>query len=298
LPDLEGVRIALLGGDEREVILARTLLRSGAVLVLAGYPELPGLERALRVEGAAPAVRGADVVVAPMSNTDAGGVITRTPDPSARLVLDDEVFAAMKPGAPLLIGVAKPRLRQLAQKYGTRLVEVAEVDEVAILNSIPTAEGAILRAMQELPYTLHGTRALILGFGRCGVTLARMLSGIGAKVRVVARERGQLARAFEMGLETSYLDELGEVIGEAGAVFNTIPALVLTRPVLERLPRDAVVVDIASAPGGTDFAVCCELGIKAFLELGIPGRVAPWTAGEVLAKTVPRLIRELLDEGA
>lgn len=296
--DLEGVRIALLGGDEREVILARALLRLGATLTLAGYPELPGLEGAERTASAAAAVRGADVVIAPMSNTDAEGVIVRRPDPTVRLVLDEEVFEAMKPGAPLFIGVAKPRVQRLAQRYGTPLVEVAEVDEVAILNSIPTAEGAIQRAMQELPYTLHGTRTLLLGFGRCGMTLARMLQGIGAKVRVVARDRGQLARAFEMGLETSDLDELEEEAADAGAVFNTIPALVLTRRVLERLPKEAVVVDIASAPGGTDFAACAELGIKAFLELGIPGKVAPRTAGEVLAKTMPRLIKEALEKEA
>lgn len=296
--DLAGVRIALLGGDRREVILGRALLRMGATLVLAGYPELSELEGAIRAESAVAAVRGADVVIAPMSNTDAQGVIVQHLDPGARLVLDEQLFAAMERSAPLFIGVAKPRIQRLAQEFGIRLIEVAEVDEVAILNSIPTAEGAILRAMQELPYTLHGTRALLLGFGRCGLTLARMLQGIGARVRVVARDRGQLARAFEMGLDTCDLDELEEAVGDAGVVFNTIPSLVLTRRTLERLPRSAVVVDIASAPGGTDFAACAELGVKAFLDLGIPGRVAPETAGEVLARTVPRLIKGVLDERA
>jgi len=298
LSDLGGIRVAVLGGDQRELILVSALIERGAEVTVAGYPPLPQIARARRVEGVVEAVRDADAVIAPMSNTDERGEIRARLDPSARLVLDEAAFRAMGPGKTLYIGVAKPMIARLATRFKVRLVQTAELDELAILNSIPTAEGAIQRAMQELPVTLHGSPVVVVGFGRCGMTLARMLAGIGARVRVVARERGQLARAFEMGLDTSDLEELGEVIAEAGAVFNTIPALVLTRRVLERLPRDAVVVDIASAPGGTDFAACADLGIKAFLELGIPGKVAPWTAGEVLAKTVPRLIKELLDQGA
>src|SRR5690606_38022728 len=152
------------------------------------------------------------------------------------------------------------------------------LDEVAVLNSIPTAEGAIQRAMEELPVTLHGNRTLVVGFGRCGLTLARMLHGIGSKVTVAARGEGQRARAYEMGIETVPLHALEEVVGEAVAVFNTVPARVLTRRVLQRMSPEVVVIDVASAPGGTDFDAAEELGIKAFLDLGIPGRVAPKTA--------------------
>src|SRR5690606_27184761 len=117
-------------------------------------------------------------------------------------------------------------------------------------------------------------------------------SGIGAKVRVVARDRAQLARAFEMGLETGSLSELKALVRDATVVFNTVPAPVLGREELAAMPRSAIVVDIASAPGGTDFAAAAELGIKAFLELGIPGKVAPRTAGEILARVVPEMILE------
>src|SRR5690606_25932619 len=125
--------------------------------------------------------------------------------------------------------------------------------EVAILNSIPTAEGAIFRAMQELPVTIHGSRTVVVGYGRCGITLARMLQGIGARVRVVAREGGQLARAHEAGLQVDRLEALGAAVEDARIVFNTVPARVITRETLKRMRKDAVVIDIASAPGGTDF---------------------------------------------
>lgn len=37
-----------------------------------------------------------------------------------------------------------------------------------VANAVPTAEGAVQVAMEELPFTLHSARVLILGFGRVG----------------------------------------------------------------------------------------------------------------------------------
>jgi len=88
-------------------------------------------------------VRDADAVIAPMSNTDERGEIRARLDPSARLVLDEAAFRAMGPGKTLYIGVAKPMIARLATRFKVRLVQTAELDELAILNSIPTAEGAI-----------------------------------------------------------------------------------------------------------------------------------------------------------
>ena len=199
-------------------------------------------------------------------------------------------FAAIGPGKTLYIGVAKPVVAALASRHKVRLVETAELDEIAILNSIPTAEGAIQRAMEQLPVTLHGSRVVVVGYGRCGVTLARMLGGIGARVRVVTRAAAQRARAYEMGFEAEGLERLPQSVADARAIFNTVPALLLTRTVLEAMRKDAVIIDVAQAPGGTDFEAAAELGIKAFLDLGIPGKVAPETAGEILARVIPDLI--------
>jgi dipicolinate synthase subunit A len=288
---LEGKTIALLGGDEREVILAQALLDQGARLLLVGYDERPRLAQAIHCDLLS-AVQQADTAVAPMSNTDAEGRIKATLDPTAELWLDDAVFAALA-GKTLFIGMAKPLVQELAGRHDVRIVETAEIDEIAVLNSIPTAEGAILRAMTELPTTVHGSSSLVVGFGRCGITLARMLHGLGARVVVAARNRAQLARAYEMGLAAIHLDDISQAVQEVDVVYNTVPALVLTEEVIEALPQRAIIVDIASAPGGTDFVAARRKRIKAFLDLGIPGKVAPQTAGEILARTMPRLIADL-----
>ena len=64
---------------------------------------------------------------------------------------------------------------------------------MTVLNAIPTAEGAIQIAMEEMPVTIHGSKAFVLGFGRVGETLAKMLNGIGAKTYVAARKHSDFA---------------------------------------------------------------------------------------------------------
>lgn len=285
---LDGITVALLGGDSREVILAEAMAREGARLILVGH--IPSQQPAATHCDLLQAVTAADAVVAPMTNTDEAGQIKAVPDGSD-LILDETVFARMA-GKVLFIGLAKPVIQLLASRFGVRVVETAENDEIAILNSIPTAEGAIARAMAELPITIHGSRSVVVGFGRCGMTLARMLHALGAQVTVAARNPAQLARAWEMGLHAMHLEELSEAAATADVVYNTVPMLVITAEVVAAMRPEALIVDIASAPGGTDFAAAQSRGIKAFLDLGIPGKVAPRTAGEILARTIPRLIAD------
>ena len=158
------------------------------------------------------------------------------------------------------------------------------------MNSIPSAEGAIQIAMEELPITIHGSSSYILGFGRVAATLARMLQGLGSKVTVVARNSAQLARAEEMGCRVLSFDHLIAGIGEAQVIYNTVPAMVLTAEVLAAVDRQCLIVDLANQPGGTDFPAAEKLGIKALLAPGLPGKVAPRTAGMILAKVIPPLI--------
>lgn len=76
----------------------------------------------------------------------------------------------------------------LAIKNHVNVIDILKKEELAVLNSIPTAEGAIEVAMKNSEITLHNSRVLILGFGRIGKVLAKMLHGIGAKVYVEARK--------------------------------------------------------------------------------------------------------------
>ena len=93
-----------------------------------------------------------------------------------------------------------------------------------------------------------------------------------------------------MGLKVIHFAELKEKIQEAEFIFNTVPHMILDKYMLDQMSKEAVIIDIASSPGGTDFAYAESLRIKALLAPGLPGKVAPKTAGKILAQVYPQLI--------
>lgn len=63
-------------------------------------------------------------------------------------------------------------------------------------------------------------------------------------------------------------------------------------PRLAALRPGSLIVDLASRPGGTDFAAARRLGLTAFHALSLPAACAPETAGEFVAQTVCEILRE------
>ena len=162
-----------------------------------------------------------------------------------------------------------------------------------IANAVPTAEGAIQIAMEELPVTIHGARVLVIGYGRVGRMTAQRFQALGARVSVAARKYADLAWAESLGLgveQTGHL--LGWLCGY-DLVINTVPARVLGKPELRDLKPDCLVIDLASKPGGVDFEAAARLGIRVVWALSLPGKTAPVTAGESMKHTIYNMLSEL-----
>ncbi len=285
--------IAVIGGDRRESAAAAYFLEKGAAVRVFGPPWDEDLAGAVRAESLAQAVAGAQVVVGPVRGLDADNRLYGPPTVPG-LWLTDRVLENVAPGALFFIGFANNWLRERAAQRGFQLVEILERDDFAIYNSIPTAEGAIQKAMEESDITIFGSQAFVLGFGRTGQTLSRALAGLGAAVTVVSRASRDLARAEACGYRPLDFGQLPGAAEQADFIFNTVPDLVLTAAVLARTKRSVVIVDIATNPGGTDFPAAQRLGRKAFLTPGLPGRVAPRTAGRFLGRVVWQVAVETL----
>ncbi len=163
---------------------------------------------------------------------------------------------------------------------------------MAIYNSIPTAEGALMMAIQHTDFTIHGADCMVLGMGRTGFTMARALQGLGAKVKVGVRRAEDAARAVEMGWKPFMTRDLANETKGVDLIFNTIPSMIITAQILSKLPLSTVIIDLASAPGGCDFRYAEKRGITAMLAPGLPGIVAPKTAGTIIANTLVQLLME------
>ena len=227
------------------------------------------LERAGYAVGGAEQVALADYILLPL------------PLDAARTPLA-ELLRAAKPGA-VALG---------AQEAGVELVDYFARPELTVYNAIPTAEGCIGILLAERTRTLWGTNLLLLGFGPVGQALGARLAALGANVTVCARRAEQRALAESLGLRGAELARLAALAPAFDTVVNTIPAPVLGDGVLARLRSGSLIVDLASKPGGTDFAAAQRLGCKAIHALSLPAACAPDTAGEAVARTVLTILRE------
>ncbi len=289
---LTGVQVVLAGGDARQLEVIRKLTELDASVTLVGFEKLqPPPATVVLAEWVPETLQAADALVLPAVGTDDQGVIHAI-YADRELRLTDAHLAAMPNHGKVYTGMAKPYLRRLCEKHRIGLVELFDRDDVAIYNSIPTAEGAVMMAMQHTDITIHGSCCMVLGLGRTGLTLARTLQGLGATVKVGVQREALFARAHEMRFEPFYLDDLVRQARDVDLLFNTIPTMIVTAQVIAALPPHAVVIDLASQPGGTDFRYAEKRGIKALLAPGLPGIVAPKTAGRIMANSLAQIILE------
>ncbi|MBB3109446.1 dipicolinate synthase subunit A [Paenibacillus phyllosphaerae] len=289
---LTGVQVVLLGGDARQLEVIRKLTELDASVTVAGFDQLhTPLDGAVKAEYSQELFHTADALILPAVGTDDEGRIP-TVFSDQELVLSSEEVAKLPKHCTIYAGMAKPYLRELCTQHNIGLVELFDRDDVAIYNSIPTAEGAIMMAIQNTDITIHGSSSMVLGIGRTGLTLARTLQGLGAKVKMGIRREEHYARAYEMGFEPFYLNQLISQVGNIDLLFNTIPTMIVTAQIIANLPSRAVIIDLASKPGGTDFRFAEKRGIKALLAPGLPGIVAPKTAGRIIADVLSRLIMD------
>jgi dipicolinate synthase subunit A len=289
---LTGVHVVLVGGDARQLEVIRCLSELDAALTLVGFDKLETpFSGVVKAEWSTEIIQSADVLVFPAVGTDDEGIIS-TLFTDQVLKLTEAHFSVIPEHCKLITGMAKPYLRNLCKKYHVELIELFERDDVAIYNSIPTAEGALMIAIQNTDITIHDSNCMVLGLGRTGFTMARTLHALGANVKVGVRRSDAFARAFDMGFEPFYMPDLARQAGNIDLIFNTIPTMIVTAQVIAQLPLRACIIDLASKPGGTDFRFAEKRGIKAMLAPGLPGIVAPKTAGRIIANSLSQIILE------
>ena len=258
---METKRFAIVGTDARQAAAGRALERAGCAV--------SGAEQVAR----------ADCILLPLPLDE-----SRTPLA--------QLLRAAKPGAVALGGRLSAQAKTIAQEAGVELVDYYARPELAIYNAIPTAEGCIGILLRESTRTLWSANILLLGFGPVGQALGVRLAALGADVTVCARRPEQRALAESLGLRGAELARLGVLAPAFDRVVNTIPAPVLTEPVLTALRPGSLIVDLASKPGGTNFAAAQRLGLRAIHALSLPAVCAPETAGEAVARTVLAILRE------
>ncbi|ACB85039.1 dipicolinate synthase subunit DpsA [Natranaerobius thermophilus] len=289
---METSRVAVMGGDERDIYLINYLQAQGFEVYAIGFDRIGyQIDGKLLYSLDTEDIDFKAIILPVVGLNDNGDIPASYTTRKLNFYQETE---SIYPLPLVLTGKSNSELDDYIKNKDGKLIETIDLDEIAIYNSVPTAEGAVLRAIELSKVTIHGSKSLVLGLGRCGISLARLLINMGSEVTVAARRTAHLARAEEMTAKVGHINNLQDYISEFQIIFNTIPDQILTKEIIEQINNEAVVVDIASGQGGTDFDACRKHNIKAILAPGLPGKIAPKTAGEILGKVYTRLITPYL----
>ncbi|MBQ7874375.1 MAG: dipicolinate synthase subunit DpsA [Oscillospiraceae bacterium] len=283
----------IAGGDLRSVYLAKALAKEGfetAVFALEGaaLPESTGKIKTTEE------FEKAENVILPLPCCDGEGFL-KSAFSDERIPVS-EIIGHLPKGAVLMGGLLPKSLSELAEERGIAVYDYYRREEFAVRNAALTAEAAAAIVMEMLSESISTVPVLILGHGRIGRLLSAILKALDAKVTVAARRYSDLAWIRSEGMTPLEFRLLDDEIGKFRVVFNTVPAMVLNREKLVLMDKNAIIIDLASEPCGTDFTAAEELGITAKKALGLPGKFAPKTAGEIVKDTVLNILAEREDE--
>lgn len=285
-------KISIIGGDLRIVKLAEMLIEEGVAVYSYGLEkvEISDLNKCKSLEEA---INKSEIILGPIPFSSNAKIIN-TPFSDKKVSVEEILNILSR--KTLIAGAIKQDVYELASENNVKVIDILKREELAVLNAVSTAEGTIKIAIEETLKNLHGSNILVLGFGRIGKVLANMLKGLGARVACEARKNSDLAWIKAYGYEPIPISNLKENLNRFDVVINTIPYIILDKDNLENVKKDALVIDLASNPGGVDRDAIKERQIKFIWALSLSGKVSPVTSAEFIKETLYNIFNEIKGE--
>jgi dipicolinate synthase subunit A len=268
---------------------------TGAEVRAYGFPwPVHGIPGVQHLTDPAAVLKGARFALFPIPGISASGALF-APEASGPIVPDRAMLAGMAPRAHIILGWADKNLKAHADALSIKLHEY-EWDRSLMLQRTPAIiEGLIKIVIENTATTIHNANACVVGQGTVGAVLARYLVALGAHTHVAARNPEQRAAAYVAGATPHVLAELSDLAPRLDLLFSTVPSRVIGEDVLVRLPKSALVVDLAAPPGGVDFDAAKRLGLRAIWGRGLGSR-APVTVGASQWGGIRERIEKILQE--
>lgn len=278
------MKFAVVGGDLRSVMLAESLAASGEKVSCYGLDH-SRLSAELKA-GCLPAcLYGADCVILPVPAARDG--IVNTPLGDGKLTVS-ELMSSLWAGQLICGGKFDDEARELGARQEVHIRDVLKDPDFAAGNGALTAEAALAQIITGTESALGGSRILICGWGRTAKPLALKLHCLGAAVTAAARNARARAEIQALGMESEDFDAVD--YGSFDCIVNTVPARVIGDSRLCQIREDTLLLELASPPGGFDMHLARNIGLKALAAPGLPGRISPRSAAELMRRAVFRAI--------
>lgn len=283
----------VIGGDLRIIKLAKMLAEDGNQVYTYGVEkaeELKENENIIMCNKLQEAVKNSEIIIGPIPFSSNGKDINA---PFGDNTISIRELMHVINAKILIAGSITPEVYDLANDEYIEIIDIMKREELAVLNTISTAEGTIEIIIANTNKIIHGSKVLILGFGRIGKVLARKLAGLSAKVTCAARKDEDLAWIRAYGHMETNINAIGENLSDFDVIINTVPHLILTEERIKYVKDDCLLVDLASNPGGIDKRAAKDKNLKLIWALALPGKVAPVTTAEFIKDTVYNILKEI-----
>ena len=289
-------KFAVVGGDLRITKLVNMLAKEKNIIYTYGLEraeEIKNVENVSFCENIEQATQNANIIIGPIPFSSDGKTIN-SPFDQNPISIEKLLYASHS--KMLIAGSISSQVHDLAKQQNINLIDIMKREELAVLNTIATAEGAIQVAISNTDKILHGSNVLILGFGRVAKVLALKMSALSANVTCAARKLEDFAWMKAYGLNVTNINKLGENLSQYDIIINTVPHLIMTFEKLQYVHNDCVLIDLASKPGGFDEKALKNKNLNLIWALALPGKVAPATTAEFIKETIYNILNEARKE--
>ena len=284
-------KFLIVGGDERIIYLAELFKKNNFDITLFGINKDCAALGANTAHDLKTAADNCDIIILPLPASKDKNHIN-APFFSERIAIDE--FAANLKSRHTVIGGNLPdTFKNILESKNIKYFDYFKNETLTMKNALITAEGAVMLAIQNTFISLGESKCMVLGYGRIAKFLVRMLKGFGSDVTVCARKESALAEAEALGCTACPLDKMSFYVNDCDIIFNTIPKIILTAPELLCVKDDAVIIDLASKPGGVDLTCAKSLDVNVISAAALPGKIAPKSAGKIIFKAVCAILNQI-----
>ncbi len=277
--------ISVIGGDKRQLFVADYFRNKGKNVLTYGLSENKNNEN----ESLLSVINKSEAIILPLPLTKDGKKIYSF---SSMKESVDDVAGVLKSDQLVFAGMLNNSTMNKLLKNNPKVFDYFRRDEVSILNCIPTVQGILKTIFDNIDFTVHSSNCAVFGYGKTAKLTATTLKALGANVTVCVRKYSDIAVAYSNGISGCFINDFHRIANSFDIIVNTVPAPVINREILKALSHNTLIIDVASAPYGTDFASAEEFGIKALQCPSLPGKTAPKTAGEIIAAGIMNIMKE------
>ncbi len=228
--------------------------------------------------------------------TDSGLVVCPTPFTKDGIHINtsltpaplfSELLSRLTPSHTLVGGGLPNDVTFFCKKNNIPYYDFLSSTDVAKKNATLTAEGLLLALLSKTPESICEATPLIIGYGKCGTEIARILQKFTEEIYVYDIDAKAMNLAFSHGFKTITHQEIQSkqvITRRINTIINTAPKNPFSAKTWQCFDESSYVFQVASG----DLTLPSPLQEHYIACPGIPGKYAPKTAGIQMAKELCR----------